>query len=1082
MRDEHKNDPDFNRGFTLVSLAGLDSERAWQLRDKNKNDPSLSFSIVSSLTGLDSEKAWQFRDEYKNDPRLRLYLVDSITGLDSDEAWKMREEFKKYPTLRESVALSLRGLDSDLARKMSEEFKDDYYKKTFSNDYFIWETYLVCPFNKKNFDKNNDDNSKLELFNLLNKFSQITLSKKETKENEETKENNETKYLTEEKILDKLEEFIEQGVSKVSIAQGLAGLDSDRAWEMRQDLIDKGCSKGSILLGLAGLDSDRAWEMRKNLIQQVTDKRCIIHSLAGLDSDRAWKLRNEYKNDPSMIYAVISSLTGLDSRKSWEMREEFKNDPTYKGWIVKSLTGLDSRKAWEMREECKNDPNVDRGFILIGLAGLDSERAWQLREELKNDADFYIKGCLIEGLTGLDSYRAWKIREEQLKWCSINKGKPIGDPSILETIAWSLNGLDSDKARKMREEFKGYLYESTFSNGFNSFYVWQPLNTEKFKKNGKTSQTKTKKDKTGNFNKKSYLEDIDNYFKKFSTGEDKISMTQVSGLSSIIREVPKEFLRTMSAKRDHRAQSTRLMNKIFPSAYKEIERGKYGRKPASAKDYLTPKETNELFGRDQEGNKIDLNEEVLRFREPVTGFIVFNMYSKVIGDNKWSSSFEFSVARNEIKKAKEITITLPNIGNKVSLPKFIDSNIITERTKGIKNGKEFSLTPEINSFGGGLVLDTKKAEEIVYSLEIDEIPRVMRDIKSNEYDNYKNKFLQNNGKEIVSPIVELPDEIELFIEKIKDKDPRERVESIESFVRSICHYDMKNKEVTSLKNGKSFEELLSIMEDRMYELKEVDSGKSLSGKKYAGVCADFAVLTTAILRKAGFMSGVLTGFNLSDSESSYVKNAHATSFVVWPNRRGENCIFSVDGTPSGIEGISTMSIEEKKSLRESLMGEIKKEGEEKLEEIKKILDSYDEESIEKLTNGQLEEALNNILDYGVNKESLRTITSVFNAYWYSPIKKLDLDQIESKIIFTSLLDDTIREVKEEGDSGEIENSGGKLFEVINEFIKRFSKEDKNISGFNQAKKIRDLSSSFLNKDQLKAMTVIISYLEAKKVK
>jgi hypothetical protein len=690
---------------------------------------------------------------------------------------------------------------------------------------------------------------------------------------------------------------------------------------------------------------------------------------------------------------------------------------------------------------------VNKWDIALGLASLDSDKAWKMRQDLIKKGVNKLDIAL--GLAGLDSDKAWKMRQDLIKE-GVNKGAIV-------------LGLAGDYTT----------------------FVWQ-LNKNKSGEDEETKVVQGDKLRTGvRIDKKSYLDDIQKYFEKFNTEEKKktnLTNIQIAGLISSIREIPREALKTMSAKRDNKMLSLKLMHKIFPSTYREIESSIYKRGSIFPGDYLNPSETMELLGGNPEANESGPNNEVLRFREPVSGFIVSNLYGAVDGNNKWSSSFEFKIAKDEVKKSKEITVILPHVNKQVALPKFIDSNIITERIRGIRQGKEFYLKAEINSMGGGLILDTQRAEEVVYSLETDEIPKVMRDIENKEYDNYKNGFIHKHGKEIVSPIAELPEELELFLKKINDKNPREKVILIEKFIRSICYYDMKNKEVIDSKRGKSFEELLSIMEDRMDELREKDPDKSLLGKKYAGVCADFALLTTTILRKAGFMSGVLSGFNLSNSESAYVKDAHASSFVVWPDKLGENCIFSVDGTPSGIDGVSTTSLEEKNLLRKSILEDIKKEAEEKLEEIQKVLDSYDEKSIEKLTNGQLEETLNNILEYEVNKDSLEAITAILQAYWYSPLHRIDLDQVEGKISLMNFFDQEIKRAKDENKFKEVEDSGGKLFRVTKDFIEKFSGKDKNVNGFEVARNIRDLARNSLSKNQLKAMTVIISYLEAKKIK
>ncbi|MCR4280427.1 MAG: hypothetical protein NUV82_03325, partial [Candidatus Komeilibacteria bacterium] len=73
-------------------------------------------------------------------------------------------------------------------------------------------------------------------------------------------ERSEGHFLTEEKILDTLEDYLKQDVNTIEIPRAMAGLDSDRAWEMRERFIKEGVDKDYIAMGLAGLDSSRAWE------------------------------------------------------------------------------------------------------------------------------------------------------------------------------------------------------------------------------------------------------------------------------------------------------------------------------------------------------------------------------------------------------------------------------------------------------------------------------------------------------------------------------------------------------------------------------------------------------------------------------------------------------------------------------------------------------------------------------------------------------------------------------------------------------------------------------------------------------
>ncbi len=269
----------------------------------------------------------------------------------------------------------------------------------------------------------------------------------------------------EKRSLDYIDKLLMDGVDN-SIAQGLAGLDSDRAWQMRDRFFDDGTVDNDFIAqGLAGLDSDRAWQMREKLLKAGADKYFIARGLAGLDSDRAWQMREEFLK--AGVSNIAQSLAGLDSDRAWEMRVNFLlNEGTvYKSNIALGLAGLDSDRAWKMRDDFFNDDTVSKGSIAQGLAGLDSDRAWKMREEfLKAGAD---KNSIAEGLAGLDSDRAWEMRDDFFDDETVNKSY----------IALGLAGLDSDRAWQMREKLlKAGASDGSVVRGLSGDYttfVWR---------------------------------------------------------------------------------------------------------------------------------------------------------------------------------------------------------------------------------------------------------------------------------------------------------------------------------------------------------------------------------------------------------------------------------------------------------------------------------------------------------------------------------------------------------------------------------------------------------------------------------
>jgi len=306
--------------------------------------------------------------------------------------------------------------------------------------------------------------------------------------------------------------------------------------------------------------------------------------------------------------------------------------------------------------------------------------------------------------------------------------------------------------------------------------------------------------------------------------------------------------------------------------------------------------------------------------------------------------------------------------------------------------------------------------------------------------------------------------------------------TIERFVRDISYYDFDNKEVIDLKRGKSLEEKMYIMEQRVEELKSrnPESAEKLKNKKHAGVCADFALTTATLLRKAGFLSGVVSGFK-PEGKTARIKHAHGTAFVVWPDENGRNKIFSVDGTPDGLEGISRTSLLENEKQAQEKIEEIKKEAEEKLNEIMKVLESQDPEEIRKLTNGELEKVLNNVLKYEVKMSHLQTINRVLEAYWYTPIKDAEVEEANS--FLSKEIESQRKEIENNPEIVE-QPAGAYLFETIESFVNRFikGKKTENLEqSFDLIEGIFKTVEKELQPAEKRSLAAIVTYLRAKKM-
>lgn len=250
------------------------------------------------------------------------------------------------------------------------------------------------------------------------------------------------------KAVDFIDELFDERASANDVAEGLAGIDTDDAWVIRQALGE--ADTHSLVLSLAGLDSESAWKARKSWLEDG-NQIAVLNSLVGIDSDRAREIREKLINVPNEVGGHLQSkamsLAGLDSDEAWAYRERLLREnmrgmatsliglDTDRAWkirdglmtdlnvdtnsIIRSMTGLDSDRAWEMRDIYINN-KAHRGRVAISLAGLDSERAWEMRQKLMaSGAD---PNDIAKGLGGLNSPRAWSLRKKMIINPSVNKG------------------------------------------------------------------------------------------------------------------------------------------------------------------------------------------------------------------------------------------------------------------------------------------------------------------------------------------------------------------------------------------------------------------------------------------------------------------------------------------------------------------------------------------------------------------------------------------------------------------------------------------------------------------------------------
>ncbi|MFA6099637.1 MAG: hypothetical protein WC750_02010 [Patescibacteria group bacterium] len=577
-----------------------------------------------------------------------------------------------------------------------------------------------------------------------------------------------------------------------------------------------------------------------------------------------------------------------------------------------------------------------------------------------------------------------------------------------------------------------------------------------------------------------------------------------------IQEIPEAFINTVAAKMDKApdVMADRLLSRMFPQTWADEHEFasvlsnnpfRMGNEQSDVRDALRPCSSTSL-----EGGGADAladSRVVLESREPIDGLLVKGIYGACNPDTgQWRTSY-FPVTPAMSEPLSEMTFTLPNTkGMKtVALPVLLNSKIIPERIKAVRerNGKteEEPLEASIDALGQVSIADIKKsADKIVYSIQVGAYEPLI-EVSDKQYSRYKEMFERANGPDLGARLPGLPDEIEIELnsQRFKDLEPKDKLMAVEKLVRSLGFYDFDNQETLASKRNRSVADKIALMGLRVDDLlsakPELES--SLRGKELAGVCADFALITCAALRKAGFLAGVMEDFGPRGSKKVMMKDAHAVAFAVWPNETGGNRLVEIDGTPGGADprlaDITQPTLEQKEAASKVQIKEVVQKAEAELREILDIIESKDVEAIRQLENGRLERSLNALLRYKVKRHHVAKIEELLNVFWYGGLsRKMEKNEPADMLEIRKTIEEYLTSAKAAGPESKekIEADGTRLFNTIAEFIQRFMKSQKTKDpkqALGLMDRVLDMARPSLEKTEEQAMAAVITYLKAKKV-
>ncbi|MFC1616164.1 hypothetical protein ACFL21_03415 [Patescibacteria group bacterium] len=492
------------------------------------------------------------------------------------------------------------------------------------------------------------------------------------------------------------------------------------------------------------------------------------------------------------------------------------------------------------------------------------------------------------------------------------------------------------------------------------------------------------------------------------------------------------------------------------------------------------------------GDPLDKDgKEVMKLSKHCDDFICKSVFGK-IEENGFQYAARFPTHSKIPGRTRKIKVTLPikkdMWGTFIQLPRNFHSEIDKESLK--MNFEEDNKTKEI------LVQVPKRTKKIEYQLLVPKKPIVPGAITTKEYDEFHERFdeeYQKSAEALSESICHLPFEFRAFLKKIKKLSPIEKLLEIEKFLKQICYYDFNNKEVNEEKVGKSIDRQIEIMRTRMNSLKArfPSLRDKLKGKIFAGVCTDSALLSTILLREAGFLSSTTSGYH-SSGKNVKTHEAHAISYIVWPDSDGYQLI-PFDATPEGVtpgekkelEIIRTPGIQKR-------IEEAERAKEEKLEESKERLEEMEEVETEKLTESSIRELAEAIISLGLSEYEFKLVSTLLNSR-YMPLKdgstidieKLNLDSKTGLRDLVNLLDfieeELSRQKSEKFDPDKFV-PGENMLELFDDFAKRYARNAKisERKGLEKLEKLIMYSSKILPEETVKKLIILIKYLRVEK--
>ncbi len=378
--------------------------------------------------------------------------------------------------------------------------------------------------------------------------------------------------------------------------------------------------------------------------------------------------------------------------------------------------------------------------------------------------------------------------------------------------------------------------------------------------------------------------------------------------------------------------------------------------------------------------------EILENLNGYNGFLVKNNFSGG-KDGKFSQSNLDFLPEKRFRETEKFAFKVnpvPRKINQLNLPMPAES-----RLKGISAQNE-SGEVKLENLGSreNIAINLESNfQEITYEIERNKLKcPIDAEMKWHELQKVYARLPENVTADFSEHLFSLPVEMKEEMEKIKNLPIIEQVATLQKMAQDNFHYDMdygnwRKSAGKELKRRMNKSQLQAIKHKKLF----------------AGVCAEANLVMCQVLRQAGILSGIAEGF-MTDGKNIKNTEAHACTFALLPNERGEMEKYYIDGTPGGaVEGHLPSILEMQKIWEKSQEVDEKKISEETSKDLEKMVEYLEGEL--KLLNGDIEALLNGELKRVIagGAEKLVDISQSLGIVRFSGLNLENLTKMEADV-------------------------------------------------------------------------------------